>query len=110
MRQMIQGHGRQSGFSSSVGLVAMAGGMIVVAVLLVMSLNVFGGGGASPGGGAAANPSILSRSSAETQIKLCVEGRNSTYGDPPSSAQQAKCVRDLLGEVAAGGPTVAGGP
>jgi len=107
---MIPGHRRQSGFSSSVGLVAMAAGMIIVAVLLVMSLNVFGSGTASPGGGAAANPSILSRSSAETQIKLCAEGRNSTYGDPPRPAQQAKGVRDLLGEVSAGGPTVAGAP
>jgi len=104
VRQLIGGHRRQSGFSSSVGLVAMAAGMVVVAVVLVLSLNVFGSGTGSPGGGGAANPSILSRSSAETQIKLCAEGRNSTYGDPPSSAQQAKCVRDLLGGISAGGP------
>ncbi len=106
MNQVIPGDRRQSGFSSSVGLVAMAASMVVVAVLLVLSLNVFGSGSGtgSPGGGGAANPTIFSQSSAETQIKLCAEGRNSTYGNPPSSAQQAKCVRDLLGEISAGGP------
>jgi hypothetical protein len=107
---MIPEHRGDNGFSSSVGLVAMAAGLIIVAVLLVMSLNVFGSGTAGPGGGGAANPSILSRSAAETQIKLCAEGRNSTYGDPPTPAQQATCVRHLLGQVSAGGPTGAGAP
>jgi len=110
MRHTNPEHGRQCGFSSAVGLVAMSVGLVLVAVLLVLSLNGFGGAGAGAGGGPASNPSILSRSSAETQIKLCAEGRDSRYGDPPSAAQQAKCVRDLLGEISAGGPSGVGGP
>jgi hypothetical protein len=86
----------------------MAAGLVIVALLLVLSTNVFGGGG--DGGGPSASPAILSRSSAETQIKLCAEGRDSTYGDPPSSAQQGICVRKLLGEVSGGGPAVLGSP
>jgi hypothetical protein len=92
----------------------MAAGLVIVALLLVLSTNVFGGGGGSSGGGGgggpSASPAILSRSSGETQIKLCAEGRASTYGDPPSSAQQAICVRKLLGEVSGGGPAVLGSP
>jgi hypothetical protein len=81
-----------------------------VAVLLLFSMNVFGGGSGGGGGADSANPSILSRSAAESQIKLCAEGRDSSYGRPPSSAQQAKCVRQLLGEVSGGGPSVTGTP
>jgi hypothetical protein len=91
-----------SGFSSGVGLVAMAVGLLVVALLLVFSMNVFdsgSGSGAVGGGGASAGSSIFSQSSAESQVKLCAEGRDSSYGDPPSSAQQSICVRDLLGQV-----------
>jgi hypothetical protein len=66
-------------------------------VLLLIGMNTFSGGTGSST--SSTLPSILSHSSAETQIKLCSEGRDSTYGNPPSSAQQAKCVRELLGEV-----------
>jgi hypothetical protein len=90
----------QGGFSSTAGLVAMAVSLLLVALLLVFSLNVFGSGTGSGsgtgGGGGSAAPSILSHSSAETQIKLCSEGRDSTYGSPPSAAQQAACIRELL--------------
>jgi hypothetical protein len=77
----------------------MALGLVLVAVLLMFSLNPFGGGGGGPGG----SPSILSPSSAQTQIKLCSEGRPSTYGNPPTDAEQAKCIRELIGEVGTGG-------
>jgi hypothetical protein len=90
------------GFSSGAGLVAMAVSLLLVALLLVFSMGVFdsgSGSGAAGGGGASASSPIFSRSSAESQIKLCAEGRDSSYGDPPSSAQQAICVRDLLGQV-----------
>jgi hypothetical protein len=92
----------------------MALGLLLVAVLLLFSLNEFssggGGGSATAGGGATGTPSILSRSQAEAAIKLCAEGRPSTYGNPPTSAQQARCVRMLLGEISATGSTIAGGP
>ena len=102
---------RQSGFSSGVGLVAMAVGLLLVAVLLLFSMNEFSsGGGGAAGGGASGTPSILSTSKAQSQIKLCSEGRESTYGNPPSSAQQARCVRMLLGEIAGSGSTTPGGP
>jgi hypothetical protein len=94
----------QSGFSSTAGLVAMGVSLFLVTLLLVFSLNGFSGssgGSGSPGGGggASATPSILSHSSAETQIKLCSEGRDSTYGDPPTPTQQSQCVRQLLGGI-----------
>jgi hypothetical protein len=95
---------RQSGFSSGVGLVGMAVGLLLVAVLLLFSMNEFsGGGGGAAGGGGSGSPSILSTSKAESQIKLCSEGRDSTYGSPPSASQQAKCVRMLVGEIAGSG-------
>ena len=97
----IQRRRREGGFSSSAGLISMAAGLLVMAVLLLFSMNVFSSG--TGGATTSQNPSILSRSTAESQIKLCSEGRDSSYGSPPSSAQQAKCVRDLLGEISAGG-------
>jgi hypothetical protein len=102
---------RQSGFSSGVGLVAMAMGLLLVAVLLLFSMNEFSSGnGGVAGGGASGTRSILSTSKAQSQIKLCSEGRDSNYGDPPSAGQQAKCVRMLLGEIAGSGSTIPGGP
>ncbi len=86
--------------STTVGLISMAASLFLMAVLLLFGMNVFSGGTGS--NTSSTNPSILSRSSAETQIKLCSEGRDSTYGSPPSSAQQAKCVRELLGEISGG--------
>jgi hypothetical protein len=97
----------QSGFSSAAGLVATAVSLALVAVLLLFGLNAFGGG--SGNGASGGQPSILSKSPAENQIKLCAEGRDSSYGDPPTAAQQSQCVRDLLGEVS-GGPSVTGSP
>jgi len=95
-------------------LAAMAVGLLVVAVLLLFSLNEFGGSsavtGGAGGGGASGQPSILSRSSAEAQIKLCAEGRDSTYGSPPSAAQQAKCVHQLLAEISVTGSSIPGTP
>jgi hypothetical protein len=104
--------------------------LLLVAVLTVLSLNVFGGGGGAVGGGGGAagtgagtgagtatgtgaigqSPSILSRSRAEQQIQLCVEGRDSSYGDPPSSAQQAQCVRDLAGQISGDGSSLPDAP
>jgi hypothetical protein len=112
---MIRFHRNQSGLSSTVGLVAMAVSLLLVAVVLVFSLNGFGlGSGASSGGGAgggsSGTPSILSPSPAEHQIQLCSEGRDSTYGNPPSSAQQATCIHELLGGISGVAPTVPGTP
>lgn len=88
----------------------MAVGLLLVAVLLLFSVNEFSSGGGAAGAGASGTPSILSTSKAQSQIKLCSEGRHSTYGNPPSAAQQAKCVRMLLGEIAGSGSTIPGGP
>jgi hypothetical protein len=111
-RRLVPVHGDETGLSSSAGLVGMGVGLLLVAVLLLLSLNVFsaGGGGGPAGGGASGAPSILSRSHAESQIKLCSEGRASSYGDPPTPTQQAACIHDLLGQVAGGGPSVLGSP
>jgi hypothetical protein len=86
----------------------MAVGLGLVAVLLVLSLNAFGGG--SSGTGTTANSSILSQSSAESQIKLCAEGRDSSYGNPPSPVQQAECMNELAKQISGGGLSVPGAP
>jgi uncharacterized membrane protein len=97
----------QSGFATGAGLVAMVVSLLIVVALLLFGLNQFSGTTASStggtGGGSASGPSILSRSSAENQIKLCAEGRRSSYGDPPSPLQQAKCDRELAGQMAGSG-------
>ena len=108
MRQVIPWLPNQSGLSSTFSLVAMAMGLVLVAALLLLSLNAFSGGNGTTA--TTANTSIFSQSSAEQQIKLCAEGRDSSYGDPPSSAQQAKCVRDLLGEVSGVGGSIPSAP
>lgn len=95
----------QGGFTTGVGLVAVTVGMLIVALLLAISLHAFGGGGTSGG-----STSILSNSSAEAQLKLCSEGRDSTYGDPPSPAQQAKCLDQLAGQIGGGGASLPGSP
>jgi hypothetical protein len=89
-----------AGLSSTVGLISMAVSLLLMAVLLLFGMNAFSGGAGSDA--SSTNPSILSRSPAQTQIKLCSEGRDSTYGSPPGPAQQAKCVRELLGEISGG--------
>ncbi|HXX90453.1 MAG TPA: hypothetical protein VEI83_09550 [Acidimicrobiales bacterium] len=77
-------------------LIAIAGALVVVAILLMTSLNPFAGGTAA---GGRSSGSILSQSPAENQIKLCAEGRASTYGDPPTQAQQAWCTQQLAGQI-----------
>jgi hypothetical protein len=85
----------------------MAVSLLIVVALLLFGLHQFSGPTSSSstgaGGGSASGPSILSRSSGENQIKLCAEGRPSSYGDPPSPLQQAKCDRELAGQIAGTG-------
>ncbi|HTZ09672.1 MAG TPA: hypothetical protein VMB72_11395 [Acidimicrobiales bacterium] len=103
------GHGTargrgERGLSTGVSLVALMASLLIVAVLVLMSANVFGGGTGTAGGH---TTSILSTSSPETQLKLCSEGRDSTYGDPPTASQQAKCLQQLAGQI--GGSGLSGG-
>src|ERR1700722_4336687 len=94
----------ERGYSTGTGLVAMVAGLVIVVVVLMFAVGSFSGGDGSAGSGASTGtPSILSPSSAETQIKLCSEGRPSSYGNPPTNAQQAACIRDLIGEVSGSG-------
>jgi hypothetical protein len=88
---------------SSIGLISMMLGLLLMAVLLLYGTNEFSGGSSSGGNGTGSSHSMLSNSNVETQLKLCVEGRDSTYGSPPSPAQQASCIRQLLGQVAGSG-------
>jgi len=94
----------EGGFTTGIGLMAVTIGMVIVALLLVISLHAFGGGSKTGGS------SILSNSSAETQLKLCSEGRDSSYGNPPSPAQQAKCLDQLAGQIGGGGASLPGVP
>ena len=88
---------------SSIGLISMMLGLLLMAVLLLYGTNEFSGGSSSGGNGTGSSHSMLSNSNVETQLKLCAEGRDSTYGSPPSPAQQASCTRQLLGQVAGSG-------
>jgi len=88
----------QSGLSGVGSVIALGVGLVIVALLTLVGTGTFSS--SSPGGGS----SVLSNSRAEHQLQLCVEGRPSVYGDPPSPSQQAACTRQLAGQVG-GGPT-----
>lgn len=105
---MRTGSGRKSGFASGGGLIAVVVSLLLLALLLLVGTSAFGGGGTG-GVAASANSSILSASSSETQLKLCAEGRDSSYGNPPSAAQQAKCVSELAGQISGGGASLPSG-
>ena len=77
------------GLSSTAGLIAVAVSLLLALILTVISLGTFSGGSGSGSTG------ILSKSTAEQQIQLCAEGRDSSYGDPPSQAQQAACDDEI---------------
>ncbi len=85
------------GLSSTVGLIAVAVSLLLALILTVLSLGTFSSGSGSGSAG------ILSNSTAEQQIKLCAEGRDSSYGDPPSQTQQAACVDEIAGQAGGGG-------
>lgn len=81
------------GLSSMMSIVAIALGMVVVLLLSLFSAGAFSS--SSSNGGS----SVLSNSRTEQQLQLCVEGRPSIYGNPPSQAQQAACTRELAGQL-----------
>jgi len=81
----------------AVRLILLAVSLLLVLVLTLLSLGTLSGGSGSGTTG------ILSNSSAEQQIKLCAEGRDSSYGDPPSQAQQAACLNEIAGQAGGGG-------
>jgi hypothetical protein len=85
------------GLSSTVGLIAIAVSLLVALILTVISLGAFSGGSGSVSSG------ILSNSKAEHQTQLCAEGRDSSYGDPPSQAQQAACLDEIAHQAGGGG-------
>jgi len=89
-----------------VGLVVTAVSLVLVLLLALIGLGTFSSGSGGSGSG---STGILSQSRAEQQIKLCAEGRDSSYGDPPSQAQQAACLDDIAGQAgggAGGGPAI----
>jgi hypothetical protein len=70
--------------------------MLVLGAIVVLSLATFGGGKTG-------KPGLLSnKSRAEQQLKLCVEGRPSVYGNPPTAAQQSVCTKALLNQAGGG--------
>jgi hypothetical protein len=93
--QTTDGRGRNDevGLSGVVGLVGIVVSLALVLVLTLLSAGAFS---SSKGGG---SPSVFSNSSTEQQLKLCVEGRPSSYGNPPSQAQQAACTSELAGQL-----------
>jgi hypothetical protein len=94
------GKAGEAGLSGVAGLIAVGLGLLLVALLTLVGTGTFssGSGGGSP---------LLGHSRAEEQLQLCVEGRPSVYGNPPSPSQQAACTRELAGQAAGdGGPGV----
>lgn len=83
----------ETGLSGVAGLVAIAASMVLVLLLALFSAGTFSS--SSSNGGS----SVLSSSRSEQQLQLCVEGRPSIYGNPPSQAQQAACTRQLAGQL-----------
>jgi hypothetical protein len=94
----MSGRGDLGATTTGMGFVALAAGLVIMALLLLTSLNPFAGGTASSSAGT--SHSIVSQSSSENQIKLCAEGRPSTYGDPPTQAKQAWCTEQLAAQIA----------
>jgi len=92
----------EQGLSSTASLIAITMSLLVVLILTLLDIGTFSGGSGSGTTG------ILSKSTAEQQIQLCVEGRNSSYGDPPSQAQQAACANEIAAQAGgrAGAPIV----
>jgi hypothetical protein len=78
--------------------------LLLVLVLALLGLGTFSSGS---GGSESGSTGILSRSTTEEQIQLCAEGRDSSYGDPPSPAQQAACVNEIASQAGGGGGTSA---
>jgi hypothetical protein len=89
------------GLSSTTGLIAVAVSLLLTLTLTLLSLGTFSG---SSGSGTTA---IVSNSTAEHQVQLCAEGRDSSYGDPPSQAQQAACDSEIADQAGGGGSTSA---
>ena len=86
-----------TGLSGLSSVIAIGVGLVIVALLTLVGAGTFSS--SSSGGGS----SVLSRSRAEQQLQLCVEGRPSVYGNPPGPSQQAACTRQLEGQIG-GGP------
>lgn len=74
--------------------------LILALVLTLFGLGTFSSGTTGSGSG---STGILSHSRAEQQLQLCSEGRDSSYGDPPSEAQQAACIDEILSQAGGGG-------
>lgn len=82
---------------------------LAVSLLLVLALTILGIGTFSGNSGSGSH-GILTNSKSEQQIKLCAEGRDSSYGKPPSQAQQAACLNEIAQQAAGGGSGVPTGP
>ena len=81
------------GLSAGLSLIGIAVSLLLVLVLGLLASGAFSSSGSN------GTPSVMSTSSAEEQLKLCVEGRPSTYGDPPTQAQQAACTQQLAAQI-----------
>lgn len=86
----------EMGLSGLASIIGVALSMVLVLVLSLFSAGVFSSSNSNGGS------SVLSNSNAEQQLQLCVEGRPSIYGNPPSQEQQAACTRELAGQLGGG--------
>lgn len=82
----------------AVRLLAIAVSLLLALALTILSIGTLSGGSGNGRSG------ILTHSESEQQIKLCAEGRDSSYGEPPSQAQQAACLNEIANQAGGGEP------
>ena len=82
----------------AVRLLALAVSLLLALALTILGIGTFSGDSGNGSSG------ILTNSKSEQQIKLCAEGRDSSYGEPPSQAQQAACLNEIAKQAGSGGP------
>ena len=82
----------------AVRLLALAVSLLLALALTILGIGTFSGGSGNGSSG------ILTNSKSEQQIKLCAEGRDSSYGEPPSQAQQAACLNEIAKQAGGDAP------
>ncbi len=75
-------------------VISIAAALVILLLVLLVGLHYENVAGTPK------KPGLASHSQSEEQLQLCVEGRPSGYGDPPSAAEQSICDRYLAGQAA----------
>jgi hypothetical protein len=74
----------------------LAFSLLVVGALIYVGFTAFNPAGTGK------KPGIAGHTQSESQLHLCAEGKPSTYGNPPTQAQQSACISALADQAAGG--------